>query len=386
MARRRRSAPSVRPGLRPVRRRSAPWPRRRRTGRSRDPRTRRRNRHVRRVAPDARARRDHPDGGRLCRHARPPRHDRRREGRVRRRRLVDRDDGVERDARARRAERPPRRPSRERRRRIRRPARAPPAPGGSRACATPGAAGPRTDAGPCPGPRGRTARRIAAPTTGRAWPVDGTSVSGGVRARRTGPTCCRRVDTRSGQRSDRRELASDVPRSGGRVLNGAWSGRPARAAGAHDLREGRSSPTAPGGRSGYEPARCRRCPSRRARRRRLRGRRPERAGSRRRCGRGGDRPGRRRLDVRPRVARGERLSRSAGFGASDGVRGPRCVRPDRANSPGSRRRASGEPRGDDRVRSSDTRDPRRWRSPRPTRGGVPPRVPPRSGGDPERRP
>ena len=112
----------------------------------------------------------------------------------------------------------------------------------------------------------------------------------------------------------------------------------------------------------------------------------ERAGPRRRGERGGDRPGRRRLGVRQRVARGERLSRTDGIRASVGVRGPRFARPDRANRPGCRRRASWEPRGGDRGRRSDTRDPRRRRARRPARGGVPPRVPPRSGRDPERRP
>ena len=102
---------------------------------------------------------------------------------------------------------------------------------------------------PAPAPDRRSAgpaRRIAAPTTGCARSVDGTctGASADVRARRSGAACCQRGDTRSGQRSDRRELACDVPRSGARVVDGTWSRRPARAAGPHDLRDERSAPTA----------------------------------------------------------------------------------------------------------------------------------------------
>jgi hypothetical protein len=291
---------------------------------------------------------------------------------------------VERDARARRPERPPRHPARERRRRVRRPARAPSTPGGSRACADSGAgAGP----GACPGP-GRSARRVAAPTTGCARSVDGasTGASPDVRARRPGATCGQLGDIRSGQRSDRRELACDVPRPGPRVVDGAWSRHPARAAGAHDLRDERSPPTAArGGRPGREPARHHRSPFCRARRFRPRGCGPRRVGPRRRGESDGNRPGR-RLGARQGVARRERLAHTDGIRASVGGRGPRCARPDRANRFGCRRRTSSDPRGGDRDRRSDTRDPRRRPARRPARGGVPPRVPRRSGRSPKSRP
>ena len=147
---------------------------------------------------------------------------------------VDRDDGVERDARARRAERPPRDPPRERRRRLRRPARAPPAPGGSRACADPGAC-PRADPGPCPGPSRSAgpARRIAAPSPVAPGPSTAPAPrSAGVRTRRAGAACCRRGDPRSGQAfrppaarlrrppircAGRRRDLVEAPREGGRA-------------------------------------------------------------------------------------------------------------------------------------------------------------------------
>ena len=95
---------------------------------------------------------------------------------------------------------------------------------------------------------------------------------------------------------------------------------------------------------------------------------------------------RHRLGLRQRVARHERLSRSDGLRASDRVRGHRFARPARTDRAGCRGRASWEPRGGDRGRRSDTRDPRRRRARRPARGGVPPRVPRRSGRGPESRP
>jgi hypothetical protein len=143
MAGRRLRPPAVRDGRRSVRRRAASRHRCRRARRHADPGARRGNGHLRRIAPDPRPRRDHPDGGRLRRHARPSRGDRRREGGVRLRGSADRDDGVERDARARRAERPPRDSAR--RRHVRRPARASPPTGDARSLTGPG---PDARAGP----------------------------------------------------------------------------------------------------------------------------------------------------------------------------------------------------------------------------------------------
>ena len=381
VARRRRGAPSVRPGLRPVRRRSAPWRRRRRTGRGRDPRTRRGNRHVRRVAPDAWPRRDDPDGGRLRRHARPPRHDRRREGRVRRRRRLDRDDGVERNARARRAERPPRHPARERRRRVRRPARASPAPGGSRSCADPGAgSGARTDAGPCPGPAAPPAPpgAIAAPTTGRARSVDGTctAASADVRARRSGPACCRRGDTRSGRRSDApgARLRRPPIRGAGRQ-RGLAEGAPRGRRGSRSPRRAFRTDAPAAADPGTEPARRRRCPSRRARRRRLA--RPPPGASR-------SQPAR-RTPWRPTRRDVVSVSGSASPAVSDSPAAPGSERrtasgdigaldPTARTRPGMPSPCTAEPRRE-RSRPAEPhraiRDGRRAR--RPARGGVPPR-------------
>ncbi len=360
---------------------------------SRDPRTRRGNRDVRRVAPDARPRRDDPDGGRLCRHARPPRHDRRREGRVRRRRLVDRDDGVERDARACRAERPPRHPARERRRRVRRPARAPSAPSGSRACADRGA-GPGTDAGPCPRTQPlRRPRPAHRRTHNRTRPVRRRHLHLPLRRRPRPPRRGSLLPTR------RHPLRPDVPTAGS---SPATSPDPVRGS----SNGARSRAPREGSRGSRSPRRAFRTDGRLRRPTRDRAGptspvpvppcpaippprpppadEPVPAGA---ANRGGDRRGRRRLGLRQRVARRERLSRADGIRASDGVRGHsvRSTRP-RRTGPGAVGRASWEPRGGDRGRRSDTRDPRRRRARRPARGGVPPRVPRRSGRGPESRP
>ncbi len=107
VARGRRRAPPVRARRRRVRRRTASRRRRRRIGGLSGESAGLRHGDVRRLASDLRTRSHDRDRRRLRGHARPPRLDRRREGRRGRRGSVDRSDGVERRRRASGPVRPP---------------------------------------------------------------------------------------------------------------------------------------------------------------------------------------------------------------------------------------------------------------------------------------
>ena len=247
MARRRRGAPSVRPGLRPVRGRSASWRRRRRARRLRDPRTRRGNRDVCRIAPDARPRRHDPDGGRVRRHARPPRHDRRREGRLGRRRLAVGTMGWSGT---------PEHAVPTVHLGIRRasddegyvdplgllPPRAAPAP-----APTPAPA-PRTDAGPCPGPsRSRRRRPAHRRTHNRTRPVRPRHrhlpPAGSAPAAPGQPAADAATPLRPAFRPPRARPRRPPIRCA--VRRRGLVRAPPRAAGAHDLCDERSAPRPP---------------------------------------------------------------------------------------------------------------------------------------------
>ena len=118
-----RGSPSVQPGRRRVRGRSAPRRRHRRARRLADPRPCLGNRDVCGIAANVRPRCHDPHGRRVRRHARPPRHDRGREGRLGRRGRHRRHDGLEWDAGAPGSHRPPRHSAGGRRRGVRRSAR-----------------------------------------------------------------------------------------------------------------------------------------------------------------------------------------------------------------------------------------------------------------------
>ncbi len=176
VARGRRGAPRVQPRCRHVRRRPPSRHRRRRSRRLARASARVRNRLVRRLASDPWPWRDDSHGRRLRRHARPPRGDRRREGRHGRRRRPGRDHGVERHARARRACRPPRDPAGRRRPGIRGPARA-----ASRAICPTVSAGRRPESGAGNSPGGPARRRGSTGTARAARSSDGAgSTAGGV--------------------------------------------------------------------------------------------------------------------------------------------------------------------------------------------------------------
>ena len=150
MARGRRRAPPVHARRRRLRGRSASRDRRRRAGRIPRPRAGVRHGELRGLAAHVRPRRHHPDGRRVCRHARPSRLDRRRQGRRRHRGIRRRDHGLERGARASGAERAPRHPDRVGVGGLRRPARPAPVAAGARllAAACAGVCA-RRGAGPC---------------------------------------------------------------------------------------------------------------------------------------------------------------------------------------------------------------------------------------------
>ena len=363
-----------------------------------DPRTRRGNRHVRRVAPDARPRRDDPDGGRLRRHARPPRRDRRREGRVRRGRRADRDDGVERDARACRAERPPRDPARERLRRVRRPARAASAPGGSGACAEPGADSRRRRRLPSRRRPLRRLRPLRRRTRRRTRPATvGGSCADAPRRRplpppRGSPPAALRCPHRRASRAP-----GALPATSPDPVRGSSSASPARRASARAAGARRSPVGAPPARPSWRttpgagqptPRRAASAPPSPA----VTARRQPGATSFPAARRAWQRPTRATSAPPPAVRRPPPNDSPAptGSGRRDGVtRGASGAsaadrraqaRLPSASQRGDRGRADPDPR-------SGARDPRRRRRPfGPLARGVPPRVPRRGGRDPQERP
>ena len=232
-----------------------------------------------------------------------------------------------------------------------------------------------------------SARRVAAPTTGCARSVDGasTGASADVRARRPGATCGQRGDTRSGQRSDRRELACDVPRSR-RVVDGPGRGAPRGQPGLtisatsvpHRRPPAAIDPAGAGPTSAEPVCRARRCRPPRPRR----GGESVPVGAAKRCATGpGD------VSVPGRASPAARATLPHGRDpTSVGVRGPRFARPDRANRPGCASPCIVRPAGrrsrpaERHARSATAARPsaRSWRRSSSDAS--------RSGRDPERRP
>jgi hypothetical protein len=202
VARGRRRASPVLARRRRLRGRSTSRDRRRRAGRIPHPCAGIRHGELRRLAADVRPRHHDPDRRRVCRHARPSRLDRRRQGRRRHRGVTRRDDGLERGSRASLAEPSSRHPGRVGVGGIRRPARpAPVAPGArplAAACSGAGGCACR-GAGPCTGPAiGSGARpdsrgRLSAGGSGVGALTPGGAGGGGhpstrdVSRRRAGP-------------------------------------------------------------------------------------------------------------------------------------------------------------------------------------------------------
>jgi hypothetical protein len=185
VARRRSSTAPVhaRPGC--VRGRAASWDRRRRRGGIARPGSSRRDRGVRRLAPDARTRRDDPHVRRVRRHARPPRLDHGREGRLGRRGRTRGHHGVQRRSGARGPERPPRHPPRGAGRGLRRSDRPAPDP----SCRQSGSS---THSGPGTGARRGTcaAARRTDGTSARSGDAVGCTATDPVGADGTAVTDC----------------------------------------------------------------------------------------------------------------------------------------------------------------------------------------------------
>ena len=215
MARGRRRAPPVYARRRRLCGRSASRDRRRRAGRIPRPRAGVRHGELCRLAAHVRPRRHHPDGRRVCRHARPSRLDRRRKGGRRHRGVGRRDDGLQRGARASRAEPSSRHPGRIGVGGLRRPA--------GPACAAPGA-------------------RLL---------VTACSGAGGCACCGAGP--CTRPAVDSGARPDARGRLS-AGTSGVGALTPGGSGAGGRATTRGVSRRGRAGPGGRGGARAVDPA------------------------------------------------------------------------------------------------------------------------------------